>query len=179
MKHYSLFGTIPQELGRVGDRSSPLHPVCMLGPVSPNRQAQRKGWWHYLVMILLVLLAMGGCYWLKYGKLMRTHIDLLISMSKKMSDLLEDRQAITPKMMDEFSYPLERARDFVRIVSPRYAKRRSLLAFSRFLDTYAELLKEIDRLRVQSDDPTAFRERVATLREQGEQMKAILTEEGL
>jgi len=151
----------------------------MLGPLSPHRQARRKGWWYSPVIVLLVLLALGGCYWLKYGKLMRTHIDLLISMSKKMSDLLEDQRAVTPNMMDEFSYPLERARDFVRIVSSRYAKRQSLQAFSHFLDTYAELLKEIDRLRLQHDDTTAFRERVVALREQGERVKAILVEEGL
>ena len=130
-------------------------------------------------MLLFVSLALGGCYWLKYGKLMRTHIDLLLSMSKKMSDLLEDHRAITPNMMDEFSYPLERARDFVRIVSSRYAERRSLQAFTHFLDTYAELLKEIDQLRVQDGDPTAFHEKRTTLREQGEQVKTLLKEEGL
>ncbi len=151
----------------------------MLGRLSPDRQAQRKDWWLYLVVALLFPLALAGCYWLKYGKLMRTHVDLLVSMSQKMSDLLEDQRAITPNMMDEFSYPLERARDFVRIVSARYAERRSLPAFSHFLDTYAELVKEIDQLRVQHGDATAFGERVAALREQGEQVKAILVEEGL
>ncbi|HJY79685.1 MAG TPA: hypothetical protein VKK81_01170 [Candidatus Binatia bacterium] len=179
MRHYSLFGTIPQAFGSTGDRNPTLHPRCMLGRLSPDRQAQRKQWWLYLGVAVLFPLAVGGCYWLKYGKLMRTHIDLLVSMSKKMSDLLEDHRAITLNMMDEFSYPLERARDFVRIVSSRYAERRSLSAFSHFLDTYAELVKEIDRLRVQNGDATAFHERVAALREQGEQVKTILAEEGL
>lgn len=174
MKHYSLFGTIPQALGHAEDRNPTLRPRCMLGRLSPDRQAQRQGWWRCLVIVLLFPLAMGGCYWLKYGKLMRTHIDLLVSMAKKMSDLLEDHQTIS---MEEFTYPLDRARDFVRIVSSRYAERRSLQAFSRFLDAYAELVKEIDRLRGQSADVTAFRERVAALREQGEQVKALLAEE--
>jgi hypothetical protein len=151
----------------------------MLGPLSPHRQARRKGGCHYLAMLVLFLLALGGCYWLKYGKLMRTHVDLLLSMSKKMSDLLEDHRTITPNMMDEFSYPLERARDFVRIVSSRYAERRSLPSFTRFLDIYAELLKEIDQLRVQNGNITAFHEKLAALREQGEQVKIILREEGL
>jgi len=174
MKHYSLFGTIPQALGHAGDRNPTLRPKCMLGRLSPDRQAQREGWWRCLVIVLLFPLAMGGCYWLKYGKLMRTHIDLLVSMAKKMSDLLEDHQTIS---MEEFTYPLDRARDFVRIVSSRYAERRSLQAFSRFLDAYAELVKEIDRLRGQSAGVTAFRERVAALRKQGEQVKALLAEE--
>jgi len=179
MRHYSLFGTIPQELDRAGGRNPTLHPICMLGSLSPDRQARQKGWRYGLVLVLLAPLAMGGCYWLKYGKLMRTHVDLLVSMAKKMGDLLEDRRAITPNLMDEFSYPWERARDFVRIVSPRYAGRRSLQEFGRFLDIYAELLKEIDRLRLHNDDTTAFRERVTALRAQGERVKAILVEEGL
>src|SRR5262245_18636667 len=112
MRQYSLFGAIPQELGCAGGRSPTLHPICMLGPLSPNRQGRRRGGRHYLLMLVLFLLALAGCYWLKYGKLMRTHIDLLLSMSKKMSDVLEDQRTITPNMMDEFSYPLERARDF-------------------------------------------------------------------
>jgi len=108
---------------------------------------------------------------------MRTHIDLLLSMAKKMSDLLEDHQAMTPPMMSEFSYPLERARDFARIAGQRYAERQSLQAFSHFLDAYAELLKETDRLRVLNGDLTDFRARVTTLREQGAQVKAILADE--
>jgi hypothetical protein len=151
----------------------------MLGSLSPHRQARRKGEWYYIVPLLLFLLGLSGCYWLKYGKLMRTHVDLLLSMSKKMSDLLEDHRTITPNTMDEFSYPLERARDFVRIVSSRYAGRQSLQAFTRFLDTYAELLKEIDQLRMQDGDTTAFHEKLTTLRERGEQVKTTLREEGL
>jgi len=151
----------------------------MLGPLSPYRQARRKRRWYYLILPLLFLLTLDGCYWLKYGKLMRTHIDLLLSMAQKMSDLLEDHQTITSNMIDEFSYPLQRARDFVRIVSSRYAERRSLQAFTHFLDTYAELLQEIDRLRVQNSDTTAFYEKLSALREQGEQVRSILKEEGL
>jgi hypothetical protein len=127
--------------------------------------------------MLFLSLLLGGCYWLKYGKLMRTHIDLLLSMAKKMGDLLEDRRTITPSMLDEFTYPLERARDFVRIVSPRYGERRSLQAFSHFLDAYAQLVQETERLRGESTDAGGFREGVAVLREQGEHVKAILAEE--
>jgi hypothetical protein len=94
-----------------------------------------------------------------------------------MNDLLEDHRAITPTMMGEFSYPLERARDFARIAGQRYAGRRSLQAFSHFLDAYAGLLNETDRLRVLNGDLAGFRERVAALREQGAQVKAILAAE--
>src|SRR6266446_1671402 len=137
----------------------------MLGRPSPDRQAQqpprRDSRWLLSLLALLLLLVLSGCYWLKYCRLMRTHIDLLLSMAKKMSDLLEDHQAITPPMMSEFSYPLERARDFARIAGQRYAER----------------LKETDRLRVLNGDLTDFRARVTTLREQGAQVKAILADE--
>lgn len=155
----------------------------MLGRSSPDRQAQqrcpRNPRWVLPLLVLSLLLAGGGCYWLKYGKLMRTHVDLLLSMAKKMSDLLEDRRVITPTMMGEFSYPLERARDFVRIVRPYYAERQSLQAFQRFLTAYAELVQETDRLRLQSADLTAFYKRVDALREHGARVKAILADEGL
>lgn len=150
----------------------------MLGPLSPDRQGQRRSWSCALVVtsaLLLLPLAVGGCYWLKYGKLMRTHVDLLLSMARKMNDLLEDRRTIS---MQEFSYPLERARDFVRIVSSRYAERQSLQAFKSFLDTYAELVKEADRAQGRDEGTGEFRDRFTVLREQGEKVKAILTEEG-
>ncbi len=154
----------------------------MLGCFSPHRQGQQspcRGLGLVLWLLLFLLpLAVGGCYWIKYGKLMRTHIDLLLSMAKKMHDLLEDRQTITLAMMDEFSYPLERARDFRRIASQRYAGQRSLHAFSRFLDLYAELVHEVDRLRVVDGDVAGFHKRFATLQEHGAQVKAILAEEG-
>jgi hypothetical protein len=151
----------------------------MLGPLSPDRQGQRRNLSCALVVtsaLLLLPLAVGGCYWLKYGKLMRTHVDLLLSMARKMNDLLEDRRTIS---MQEFSYPLERARDFVRIVSSRYAERQSLQAFNSFLDTYAELVKEADRFRGRDEGTGKFRDRFTALQEQGEKVKALLTEEGL
>jgi len=152
----------------------------MLGPLSPNRQDQRPGVRRAFIVVTALLLffplSVSSCYWLKYGKLMRTHIDLLLSMAKKLSDLLEDHRPISRQ---EFSYPLERARDFVRIVSSRYAGRRSLQAFNDFLDTYAEVVKEADQLQRQNEDTGGFRSRVTALQEQGEKVKALLAEEGL
>jgi hypothetical protein len=151
----------------------------MLGPLSPHRQDRRpevrRAFMLATALLLFFPLSISGCYWLKYGKLMRTHIDLLLSMARKLNDLLEDHRPIVPQ---EFSYPLERARDFVRIVSSRYAGQRSLQAFNDFLDAYAEVVKEADRLQRQNEDRSGFRKRVAALQEQGEKVKAILAEEG-
>jgi hypothetical protein len=155
---------------------------CMLGRLSPYRQAPqlhyRAGWRQLVFSCLLLFPVMvGGCYWLKYGKLMRTHVDLLVSMAKKMGDMLEDRRSMTPAMMEEFSYPLERARDFVRIVSPRYEGRQSLQAFNDFLSIYARLVEETDRLRVASEGTLDFRHQLQVLQEQGERVKIFLAEE--
>lgn len=151
----------------------------MLGPLSPDRQDRLSGRWTavrpVVLVMLLFCLAFGGCYWLKYGKLMRTHVDLLLSMATKMGDLLEDNR---PVSTEEFSYPLERAQDFLRIVSSRYSEQRSLQEFRHFLEMYAELLKEPERLRGQPESITRFRERVATLQQEGQTVKALLTEEG-
>ncbi len=110
---------------------------------------------------------------------MCTHVDLLISMAKKMRDLYEAHRSITPAMVEEFTYPVQRARDFVRIVHPRYAQRRSLHAFTDFLDMYTALVEEADRMRIMND-PSAisnFLERVQALQRQGEHVKAVLAQE--
>lgn len=115
---------------------------------------------------------------MKYGKLMRTHVAVLVSMAQKMGDVLEDRQTITPTMMNEFSYPLARARDFVRIVGGRYSARRSLHTFTTFLDVYAALLEEAERVRVRNAEVGELRQQIETLREHGATVIAALTEEG-
>jgi hypothetical protein len=155
----------------------------MLGFPSPDRQAQQGYWRHNHCIatfaILLFSLAIGGCYWLKYGKLMRTHVDLLLSMADKMTHLLEDGRTVTPTMMNEFSYPLDRARDFVRIVHPRYAEHKSLQAFCPFLDAYEALVHDMDRLRLLNEkNVNGFRQKVEALKAQGKRVKAVLVEEG-
>ncbi|MCS6926232.1 MAG: hypothetical protein NZ578_10085 [Candidatus Binatia bacterium] len=108
---------------------------------------------------------------------MRTHVDLLTSMAKKARDVCEDQRPITPALVQEMTYPLQRARDFVRIVRPRYATRHSLRAFTDFLDTYAALVSEADRLRILRHQPVELFARVQALQQQGERVKAILAEE--
>lgn len=131
-------------------------------------------------MILLSLVlpcCLGGCYWLKYEKLMHTHIQLMSAMTDKMNRLLEDKDPLTPTMMNEFLYPLERARDFSRIVAQRYADRPSLAAFNRLLDRYQSLVTEFDRLRVQPGSLDHFRSQTQAVRDQAAQVKILLDSE--
>ncbi len=125
----------------------------------------------------VVCISLSGCYWLKYPKLMRTHVELLLAMTDKMGSFLEDGRVITPGMMNEFVYPLERAQDFVPIVKRFYAGRTSLQRFEHLLAVYAALVKETERLRVLKGDLTEFHERAELLREWAERVEAALVEE--
>ncbi len=153
----------------------------MLGCWFPHRQAQPPGRSPLVrVSILLGLVLpclLGGCYWLKYEKLMRTHVQLMRSMTDKMNRLLEDNDVLTPTMMNEFLYPLERARDFARIVAQHYADRPSLAAFKQLLDRYQRLVTEVDRLRVQPGSLASFRSQTQAVRDQAAQVEARLDAE--
>ena len=153
----------------------------MLGRWFPNRQAQppaRRSLVRVsLVLSLLLPCSLGGCYWLKYEKLMRTHIQLMSALTDKMNRLLEDNDPLTPAMMNEFLYPLERARDFSRIVAQRYADRPSLAAFNRLLDRYQSLVTEADRLRIQPGSLEYFRSQTQAVRDQATRVEALLAAE--
>ena len=152
----------------------------MLGRGFRNRQARPAA-----VLLAGVLLSgsLHGCYWLKYEKLMRTHVELMLSLSEKLTRRIEasaaasDAGTFSPAMMNEFFYPLERARDFVRIVEPRYAGRDSLAAFTQMLERYERVVQEADRLRVQPgplDDFHLFRQ---AFREQTVRVETALASE--
>jgi len=149
----------------------------MLGRWFPNRQA-RYSLVRVIILLSLVLpCSLGGCYWLKYEKLMRTHIQLMSAMTDKMNRLLEDNDPLTPAMMNEVLYPLERARDFSRIVARRYADRSSLAAFNRLLDLYQSLVTEADRLRIQPGSLEYFRSQTQAVRDQATRVETLLDSE--
>lgn len=153
----------------------------MLGRWFPNRQARpsaRRPLLRVGILLGLVLqCSLGGCYWLKYEKLMHTHIQLMQAMTDKMNRILEDNDTLTPVMMNEFLYPLERARDFSRIVAQRYADRPSLAAFDRLLDLYQSLVTEADRLRVQPGSLDHFRSQTQAVRDQAARVETLLAAE--
>ena len=106
----------------------------------------RAGWW----VIGLALLAAAGCYWSKYDKLTRTHVELLLAMARKLSGVTRV-EAGPPPSFAEYRYPLERARDFTRIVSNRFAGRPSLAAFRAFTDAYEHVLVAAEAMRQGGD----------------------------
>jgi len=108
---------------------------------------------------------------------MHTHVELLLDMTDKMSRLLEENETITPAMMTESLYPLERARDFIRIAAQRYPDRQSLAVFGQFLDIYERIVNETDRLRIVSGDLDTFRTHVQTLQQFAPHIEAALRKE--
>ena len=112
----------------------------------------RAGSW----LVGLALLLAAGCYWSKYDKLTRTHVELLLSMARKL-DAVTREEGRPPPSFAEYRYPLERARDFTRIVSGRFAARPSLAAFRAFTDAYEGVLTAAEGLRdADAEDRAAF-----------------------
>lgn len=195
MDGYPLFGPVLGLFDRLGHaQSSDLRP--MLGSAFRGRQDQVRvnvsskpmknvdtfALWRrtrvaLVACVVVAGVSLGGCYWIKYTKLMRTHVELLLDMTDKMGSFLEDDRAMTPRMMNEFLYPLERARDFVRIVKRFYEGRTSLEQFERLLAVYADLLEETERLRVLKGDLAGFRERAALVQEWAGRVEAALAAE--
>ena len=198
MDGYPLFGPVLGLFDRLGHaQSSDLRP--MLGSAFRGRQDRvrvnvsskhmknvdtftlwrswRQARVALVVCVVVVGVSLSGCYWIKYTKLMRTHVELLLDMTDKMGSFLEDGRAITPRMMNEFLYPLERARDFARITERFHEGRTSLQEFERLLDVYADLLEETERLRILKGDLAGFRERAALVREWAGRVEAALAAE--
>lgn len=181
MEDHLLVHSAPSARHHLENNAQGYYLHTMLGRWFPNRQAQPPARYSLVRASLLLSLVLpcilGGCYWLKYEKLMRTHIQLMSAMTDKMNRLLEDNDPLTPAMMNEFLYPLERARDFSRIVAQRYAGRPSLTAFNQLLDLYQSLVTEVDRLRVQPGSLDHFRSQTQTVRDQAARVEVLLDSE--
>ncbi len=98
------------------------------------------------LLIVLALLLAAGCYWSKYDKLTRTHVQLLVSMAQKLDEVVRAEDG-PPASFAEYRYPLERARDFTRIVAGRFENRPSLMAFRTLCDAYEDILRATESLR--------------------------------
>jgi hypothetical protein len=129
-------------------------------------------------LAVAVTLLTGGCYWSKYDKLARTHVDLLLAMAAKMADVVRD-EGTPPPALAEYRYPLERARDFARIAARRFEGRPSLTAFRDFCDAYETLLTAADQrgAEVSTEPAAAFDTALAALRARAASVRAALDAE--
>ena len=87
---------------------------------------------------------------------MLTHVDLMVAMTSKMTRLLDEGDPITPNMMNEFLYPLERARDYSRIAAKVFEGAPSLEAFNKLLDSYDAVVTHFDLSRLDSNRSEGF-----------------------
>jgi hypothetical protein len=111
----------------------------MLRPVSLTVKTTAAG----LVLASLVLVA--GCYWYRYGDVMRTHLELLDSMVRKLCSNPARAPGLRPSgpTLSEYEYPLARARDFARVAEKRCPERHSLRAFRRVLSLYDRVVRDM------------------------------------
>lgn len=131
------------------------------------------------LFLAAAVLSLAGCYWLRYDALARTHVDLLRGMAEKLEDLT-NRDGTPPAALAEYRYPLERARDFARIVAGRAAGRASLGALGALCDAYEDVLVAADALRVDPSQPgrrEALRVAVERVRTLGVETLAALDRE--
>lgn len=141
--------------------------------------SSRSSRWLAAGALGLALVALGGCYWSKYDKLARTHVDLLLAMAQKIDDVVQHNGA-PPAALAEYRYPLERARDFARIAARRFEGRPSLTALRELCDAYERLLAVAEGIRgarAPADEAAALRTALATLRTQAASVTAALDAE--
>ena len=91
---------------------------------------------------------LAGCFWRTYGRLAATHVDLLVAMARKGTDLVASGR-LTAESMPELTYPLERAQAFVHDARARSrgAPPASLAALDELCARYQAFLDALDRVR--------------------------------
>ena len=129
-----------------------------------------------LVVALLAVGALGGCYWRQYPRLMETHLGLMIEFAEKLESLAEAGRVVPPERWGEFTYPLERARDFARIAAKRYPDRASLASFDRAVSVYGALVAD-PRILDGPDAESDVARQVAELRLAAEEVRVELARE--
>jgi hypothetical protein len=94
----------------------------------------------WVACVALGLLA-GGCYWLRYERVLSVHLEVLTSYATKLGGLAQDGTRIPAQRWGEFTYPLERARDFSLSVERWAAPLPSFQAFQVVLERYDALVQ--------------------------------------
>jgi hypothetical protein len=100
-----------------------------------------------------IALTAGGCYWLRYGEIARTHADLLDRLAADARDAVAMGHPLSNADIERMRYPLDRAEQFARISDGGDPPRASLVALRTEIRHYRELVETLDRVRV--SDPSA------------------------
>jgi len=123
-----------------------------------------------------------GCFWHSYGRLARTHVELLTALARKGADLVANGR-LTAETMPELTYPLERAQAFASQAraSAGDAPPASLVAFDTLVARYREFVDALDRVRREqsgADARAALGPPLAAVEAAGDGVRAALRAEG-
>jgi hypothetical protein len=155
-------------------------PVCHNSPMLDTASTaadRRPAFTSYLIAVACLAWLVGlpsGCYWLRYHDLLRTHVDLMEQIAEDAgAGLAAGHGVLQPADIERLRYPLERARSFAAISARRFGGEgsapASLAEFESFIEAYAALVSDLDRLRVAEVSEVDLRrireqvERVGTL----------------
>ena len=99
------------------------------------------------VKAVFALVLLAGCFWRTYGRLAATHVDLLVAMARKGTDLVASGR-LSAESMPELTYPLERAEAFVHDARARSGTPpASLDALDTLCARYRAFVDALDRVR--------------------------------
>lgn len=98
--------------------------------------------WSLILVAVASTLVASGCFSRRYPRLMETHLEVLSLYAGKLLALAQDDRTVPAQDWGEFTYPLERARDFARVAEARYPERASLRSFLAVLDAYGGLVAD-------------------------------------
>jgi hypothetical protein len=101
---------------------------------------------------LIVVLCVSSCIWRSYGKILDVHLDVLTQTAAKLCAVVEAGRPLHTEDMAEYTYPSQRAREFLRQFSS-YRERRSYQQLSALLDRYDVLVQGVDAARAQQQVP--------------------------
>lgn len=101
---------------------------------------------------LLLFLCMPCCIWRSYGNILNVHLDVLTQTAAKLCAVVESGKPLRTEDMAEYTYPSQRAREFLRQFG-RYRERRSYQQLSTLLDRYDVLVQAVDAARAQQHVP--------------------------
>jgi hypothetical protein len=98
----------------------------------------------------LVLLAGNGCLGRSYEQVMRVHMEVLVSMARKLCAVAESGRPPATEAMSEYVYPWKRGRQFTQYFAEEHA-RPSFVRFGELLVHYEALVRLADESRVRDE----------------------------
>jgi hypothetical protein len=117
-------------------------------------------------LVTAVVASAGGCAWLRWRELARTHVDLLERMATDAADTFSARpQELRPADIERMRYPLSRAREFAASSRSRFEDAEWVTRFDRLLTDYDALVGWLDRARTRNAGPRE-RDKAVTLTQQ-------------